>query len=155
MGGMRGTSAVALTLGAAAVAASPPVPRALAALAAKARIEAPIVRWCAGGLVAGAGNGYAIAVGAGARGGRYLVLQPDATVFELAAFAGGADLSCYSPARARALDATIRRSDTIHGRIEPRWRTTVVCGFVEATHAVCWQYSRADRAFVQVGEWTT
>jgi hypothetical protein len=49
----------------------------------------------------------------------------------------------------------MRRSDTIHGHLAPRWNTTIVCGFVDDTNAVCWQYSPADRALVKIGEWVT
>jgi hypothetical protein len=88
-------------------------------------------------------------------GGRYLVLEPNGTVTELASFARSADLSCYTPAEARRLHQTIGQSDTIHGKLEPRWRTTVVCAFVDDTTAVCWQHSPAGGAFVEVGGWTT
>jgi hypothetical protein len=65
------------------------------------------------------------------------------------------DLSCHTRDEARDLDATIQQSGTFHGRIEPRWNTTVICGFLDETTAVCWQYSPTDRRFVQVGLWTT
>ena len=73
----------------------------------------------------------------------------------LASFTGSAALSCYSRAVAEKLDVTIGRSEAIHGHITPRWRTTVVCAFVDNTTSVCWQYSPADRVFVKVGEWVT
>ena len=73
----------------------------------------------------------------------------------LASFTGSAALSCYSRAEAEKLDVTIGRSEAIHGHITPRWRTTVVCAFVDNTTSVCWQYSPADRVFVKVGEWVT
>ena len=90
-----------------------------------------------------------------AGGGRYLGvgLGPEAIV--LATFKDGADLACHTPARARALDEAISRNRTLHGAIKPAWRTTVVCGFVESTSAVCWQFSTGAREFVQIGEWTT
>jgi hypothetical protein len=73
----------------------------------------------------------------------------------LGSFSGQSDLSCYTRARAEALDVSIRESETIRGHLTPRWDTTVVCGFVEETLAACWQYSPADRAFVKVGQWET
>ena len=87
--------------------------------------------------------------------GRYLVLETDATVAELASFTRGAELSCYSRAEAEKLNVTIGQSDTIHGQITPRWSTTVVCGFVDGTMAVCWQHSPGERVFVEVGHWVT
>ena len=105
-------------------------------------------------LAAEASVDVAIAASTGA-GGRYLVLGPGSSAVELAPFAGRPDLSCYSRAEAVKLDRSVRTSDTIHGRIAPRWSTTVICGFVDETNAVCWQYSPAARAFVKVGEWIT
>jgi hypothetical protein len=132
-----------------------PAPAELSALAAKARLAGPIASWCRGDLPPGRNGGYAVAIREGSGGGRYLVLQPDATFIELAAFTAGPDLSCYSPADARKLSASIDQSETIHGAIAPRWRTTVVCGFVDNTTAVCWQYSPQERRFVKVGRWVT
>ena len=83
------------------------------------------------------------------------MVEPDAGVFELGGFKGGAELSCYSPAEARKVNVTIRRSETIQGSITPEYPTTVACGFVEDTTAVCWQYSPLKRAFVKVGGWVT
>ena len=88
-------------------------------------------------------------------GGRYVLLEADAPVVELATFSGGPDISCYTPAAARELSLTIERSETIHGNVVPRWSTTVVCAFVESTRAVCWQYSPDSHAFEKIGEWTT
>jgi len=85
----------------------------------------------------------------------HLILEADATVTDLAKYAGGADLSCYSRADAEALSTSIGESETVQGRITPRLDTTVVCGFVTNTEAVCWQYSPTERAFVRVGGWTT
>jgi hypothetical protein len=131
-----------------------PVPRELSALASRADLPAPL-RWCRGEFRAGRAGAYAVAVPSAITGGRYLVLEDAAPVVELAPFVGGADLSCYSPAEARRLDRSIRESETIHGEVAPRWPTTVVCGFVDDTTAVCWQYSPDARAFVKVGGWIT
>ncbi len=86
---------------------------------------------------------------------RSLNLNPARRIAAAAAFTGGADLACYSPAKAKDLDRSIRSNGTMHGGISPQWSTTVVCGFVDNTNAVCWQYSPAARAFVKVGEWIT
>ena len=83
------------------------------------------------------------------------MVEADATVSELGAFTGLADLSCYTAAEARNVNATIRRSNTVQGAIAPEHPTTVVCAFVENTSAVCWQYSPVTRAFVKVGGWVT
>ena len=84
-----------------------------------------------------------------------MVFEADGTVDDLAGFGSAASLSCYTRAEANGLDDTIRSSDTIHGHVTPRWDTTVVCGFIDDTNAVCWQFSPADRAFVTIGEWVT
>lgn len=137
-------------------AASPaPVPQDLAALAAKARIEARISAWCPLEFGRGRRGGYAVAVPSPTGGGRYLVLRPDSRAVELALFTGAADLSCYTPAQARRLDRALRASETLQGHIKPAGRSTVVCGFVAQTSARCWQHSPAVRAFVEVGYWLT
>ena len=74
---------------------------------------------------------------------------------ELATFKRKPDLSCYSRARALELSRAMARSETIEGRIAPRWSTAVICGFLDDTSATCWQYSPAANAFVQAGSWTT
>jgi hypothetical protein len=68
---------------------------------------------------------------------------------------GQPDLSCYSPAQAQNLHQEIQRSETISGGIAPKFGTTVICGFVHPTTATCWQYSPAERVFVEVGHWST
>ena len=130
-----------------------PVPAELAASIAKAQLQGTVASWCRGGFFAGGRPQYAVAV-ARERGGSYVVIDGGVAV-TLAAFSGGADLSCYTPAEARRLNRTIASSETISGRVAPRWNTTVVCGFVEDTSAVCWQYSPSRREFVKIGEWTT
>lgn len=133
----------------------PPLPPELSALAAKAPLEGPIAAWCRGGLRPNGPDGFAVAVAASGGGGRYVVLETDGTVVDLARFTGQPEVSCYSRAEARRLNDTIRQSQTIHGEVEPRWNTTVVCGFVEETSAVCWQHSPDRRAFVKIGGWVT
>lgn len=136
-------------------AAQPTPPPDLSALAARARVDGQLVSWCRGQFHPGQAHGYAAALSAATGGGRYLVLDGNATVVELARFNGAPDLACYTPAEARKLDASIRKSDTISGQVTPLFATTVVCAFVDNTSALCWQYSTAARAFVKVGEWET
>jgi hypothetical protein len=90
-----------------------------------------------------------------AGGGRYLVLESDASVQELGAFTRRPDLSCYRRAEAEQLSVVIGRSPTIHGQITPRWNVAVICAFVDDTTSVCWQYSPDDGVFVKVGGWIT
>lgn len=141
-------------LAAASVAAAQDLPSALAALAAKARLERPVTAWCGAEFRPGHPGAFAVAVTA-PDGGRYLAIDADGRVTELGAFKRSADLACYSRAQAEELDATIKQSETVEGHVTPRWKTTVVCGFVDDTAATCWQYSPRDRKFVPVGGWVT
>ncbi|HKT81107.1 MAG TPA: hypothetical protein VJP86_12860 [Vicinamibacterales bacterium] len=132
------------------------LPDDVARLVGKAGVRGRIASWCRGTLQPGRGNTFhAFAVSDSAEGGRYVVLNEDAAVTELATFKRSPDLSCYSQEQADALRATIARSATIHGDLRPRWTGTVVCGFVDDTESTCWQYSSDDRRFVRVGGWTT
>lgn len=144
-----------LALVAASIGSSQSVSPELSVLVQKAQLQLPVVSSCRGEFRAGRSRAYAVAVSSASAGGRYLVLESDATVLELAAFTGRPDLACYTPAAARKLNRDISRSATINGQIAPRWRTTVVCAFVNDTSAVCWQYSPTDRMFVKVGAWVT
>ena len=132
-----------------------PVPAELSALAAKAGLDQRVSNWCRAEFRTGHPGEFAVAVTSAAGGGRYLVLESDASVKELASFTRGPDLSCYSRAEAEQLDVTIGRSRTIQGQIRPRWSTAVICAFVEVTTSVCWQYSPDDNAFVKIGGWVT
>ena len=131
------------------------VPPDLQALAAKARVDGMVTAWCRAEFIPRTKGAFAVAVRASAEGGRYVAIDPDGHSSVLAAFEGDADLSCYTRDEARRLDSTIRRSETIQGAVRPRWNTTVVCGFVDNTSALCWQYSTTLRRFVEVGRWTT
>ena len=131
------------------------VPADVAALADKAGIKEPILASCGAEWEGGRPGGFAVAVGNRDAGGRYIALHQDATAVQLGTFSRKPDLSCYTPAGALKLNQRIAESATIEGGIAPRWRTTVVCGFVDETTAVCWQYSPADARFVEVGGWTT
>lgn len=146
---------LALAAASVLVAAQPNPPSDLAATMAKARPDGRLVSWCRGQFRPGGPHAYAAAVASVAGGGSYIVTDHDASVTVLAAFKGAPDLSCYTPAEARKLNESIRTSETISGRVAPAFSTTVVCGFVEETNAVCWQYSPASRAFIKIGEWQT
>jgi hypothetical protein len=142
-------------LAAASIAAAQPAPSELSALVAKARLDGPVAAWCRGEFRPGHPRAFVVAITSAAGGGRYLLLESDATVTELASFTRGADLSCYTRAEARKLDVVIGHSETIHGHITPRRSTAVVCAFVDDTTSVRWQYSPADVVFVKVGGWVT
>jgi hypothetical protein len=137
------------------VAAAQPPPSDLAALVARARVEGSIAAWCRGKFRPDRPRAFAAALASRAGGGKYVILEADGTLEDLGTFARAADVSCYTRGEATKLGATIRHSETIHGRVAPRWNTTVVCGFTDETTAACWQYSPVDRAFVKVGEWVT
>jgi hypothetical protein len=151
---LRASAAIAVVLSS-VFAPSRAAPAALSAAAAKARLNGTVLAWCAGEFRRGHAHAFAVAIAAPAGEARYIVIERDGTTFDLASFKGQADLSCYTPAQARRLNANIAASETIHGNVNPRWPTTVICGFVEATHAVCWQFSPTQRGFVKIGEWTT
>jgi hypothetical protein len=151
---LRLSGLAVLALAIAAPALGQGVPANVQKLAAAAGVASSVVAWCGGELRPGRRGDVAIAASSSADS-RYLVVGPGSSAVELAPYAGRPELSCYSPAQAVKLDRSIRDSETIHGQITPRWRTTVICGFVEETRAVCWQYSPAARAFLKVGEWIT
>ena len=124
------------------------LPEDLTGLIDKASLVGRIYSWCA------AADGFAVAtVNAPTPG--YVVLFVDGRVQTLAAYKGGPDLACYSRREAEKLHASITQSETIHGGVTPKWNTPVICGFVEDTMAVCWQYSSTARVFVEIGGWTT
>jgi hypothetical protein len=136
-------------------AAQPATPPDLSALVAKAGVDGRVASWCSGEFRTRGRKGYAASVTRAHGGGRYLVFEAGQAVGELESFQGTPDLSCYTPAEARKLNASIRSSDTIGGGVVPLFTTTVVCGFVENTRAICWQYSPKTRTFVKIGEWQT
>jgi len=142
-------------LAVASIAVAQSVPAELSVLAAKAGLDRPVAAWCRAEFRAGHPGAFAVAMSSAAGGGRYLVLESDASVKELGSFARRPDLSCYSRADAEQLGVTIGLSPTIHGQITPRWNTAVVCAFVDDTTSVCWQSSPDDGVFVKVGGWVT
>jgi hypothetical protein len=123
------------------------LPSDLTALMTKASLDVRVFSWCR------ATNGFAIATVGTDR--RYVVLHGDGRAETLAAYMAGPDLACYSRREAERLDASIKQSDTIDGSVTPRWDTTVICGFIADTEAVCWQYSPGEKKFVRIGGWTT
>lgn len=127
----------------------------LSEAARKAQLDGAIAGWCRGEFRPGQSGAFAVGISGGTGTGRYAVLDRDGTLNELAPFTAGAQIACYSPAEARKLSRSIARSETVEGWIRPRWKTTVVCGFVENTRAVCWQYSLTRHAYVEVGGWIT
>lgn len=131
-----------------------PAPADLFALLSKAAVSDRVVDWCAAAFHAGQKGAYAVALASRSRN-RYAAVTPDGSVTDLAMFDGAPDLACYASQEARKLDATIKQSDTIDGSITPQFSTTVVCGIVEATRAVCRQYAPGVRRFVVVGRWQT
>ena len=145
--------AVVLALAVAPAYAQTPPPE-LQALAAKSGITGSITAWCRAEFRAGHPGAFAVAL-ASAGGGRYAALDTDGRSTDLATYTGKPDLACYTSDEAKKLDASIRKSDTIHGQVTPRWKTTVVCGFTDDTSATCWQHAPAERAFVKVGQWVT
>lgn len=144
---------VTLVLAATTSFGQPPPPD-LAALVTRDGSGGRVMAWCRGEFRPDRPGAYAVAI-ANAHGSQYVVLDAHGTSTVLGAFSGGADLACYSPAAAAALSVSIRRSTTIQGRIAPRWKTSVVCGFIDNTTARCWQFSPSARAFVRVGGWVT
>ena len=126
----------------------------LTALLGRAGLTAPVSASCRGEFRPGHAGDWAAALGA-APDGRYVVLQDDGQTQELAGFAGKADLSCYSVREADRLNDTIAQSTTMNGRVVAEWDGAVVCGFIEPTIALCWQYAPEARKFVRIGGWTT
>lgn len=131
------------------------VPDEVLALVRGAGVAERIAEWCPASLRAGAPKGFAVAVASAGGGGRYAVVDADGTFTPLAPFTGGADLKCYGRRDAERLDASIKASATITGSVTPQWDTTVICGFVNDTEAVCWQFAARQHAFVRVGGWVT
>lgn len=127
----------------------------LAELTTKARLNGTIVSFCAAEFTSGRAGAYVVAVTSPDGVGRYVALHPDGVMQEINFFSRRGEVSCHTRAEALKLHGTIQKSETIHGSIEPRFDTTVVCTFVDDTTAMCWQYSPAVRDFVKVGQWTT
>ena len=127
----------------------------LAELTTKARLSGTIVSHCAAEFERGRAGAYAVAVISPDGNGRYVALHPDGVMQEIVPFFGEGEVSCYTRAEALKLQATIQKSETIHGSLEPRFDGTTVCTFITDTSVTCWQYSPAARDFVKVGQWLT
>jgi len=128
---------------------------ALATLLERAGEHGRVEASCRGSFWPAHSADFAAAVTDAPGGGRYLAVQADGRVHELAEYGGKADLSCYTVAEADRLNAAIAQSQTMNGRVVAEWDGTVVCGFIEPTIAVCWQYAQEQRKFVRIGGWTT
>jgi hypothetical protein len=126
-----------------------------AALLARAGVRGTLAASCRGEFRAGHAGEFAVAVSDHEGGGRYLALESEAGTHELAAYSGKPELSCYTVREADLLNAAIARSDTINGRVTAEWDGAVVCGFIEPTIAMCWQFAPEQKKFVRVGGWTT
>lgn len=152
------TRALSASIGAAALLvlrlAAQQADPALAAVLDRAGVHGRVDASCRGEFRPKAGD-FAVAVADATGAGRYLAVQDDGQVHELAEYSGKADLSCYTVREADRLNADIARSNTINGRVVAEWDGTVVCGFIEPTIAVCWQYAQEQRKFVRIGGWTT
>ena len=127
----------------------------LATVLDRAGVHGRVDASCRGGFRPGQGVDVAVAVSEAGSGGRYLVVQDDGSVHELSDYSGKPDLSCYTVTEADRLNASIAKSDTLNGRVVAEWDGTVVCGFIEPTIAVCWQFAQEQRRFVRIGGWTT
>lgn len=149
----RLTALVWMTAVTALTAQAPPSPD-LAPLLARAGITAAPLASCRGEFRIGHQAEFAVALPEPG-GGRYVILQDDGRTQVLTSFAGTPELSCYSLREADRLNDTIAKSATMNGRVVAEWDGTVVCGFLEPTIAVCWQYAPEDRTFVRIGGWTS
>ena len=150
----RWLASLAVVAGAIASAGGQTDQAAVSALLARAGVREQVAASCRGGFRPGHAADFAVAAG-DASGGRYLVVQDDAGLHELTTYSGKPDLACYSVREADRLNATIATSDTINGRVTAEWDGTVVCGFIEPTMAVCWQFAPEQKRFVRIGGWTT
>lgn len=150
----RGIGVAVICASLAAAVAAQQVRPDLAPLLAGAGVSGAPVASCRGELRLGHPDDVAVAVADADAGGRYVALM-DGQAYELATYSGKPSLSCYTVREADRLTADIARSDTINGRVTAEWDGAVVCGFIEPTIAVCWQYARERKGFVRVGGWMT
>lgn len=120
---------------------------------ANAEFEGTPLAWCAGKLLLGDAEAFAVAARSADADGGYFVIASTGETRDLATFTGSPELACYTMSEAVSLHETISSSEAIDGSIEPIWSTDVVCGFVDDVEAICWQYSPAERGFVRVGGW--
>lgn len=130
------------------------LPRELSTLLTRTAYEGRIESWCRVTIDKEKPAGFAVAL-VTAKGSQYAVVQSDARIVALADYTGRPDLTCSTRSEAQKLNATIVASATIQGSVIPKWDSTVICGFVRDTEAVCWQYSPPEKKFVRVGGWIT
>jgi hypothetical protein len=97
---------------------------------------------------------FAVAVRDTSTGGKYFILSADRTPTLLGSFSGEPELNCLSAESARDLSSVIQASETIHGKILPQSEAAVVCGFLSATEARCWQFEQ-EGALREIGGWVT
>jgi hypothetical protein len=131
------------------------VPPELAELTTKARLSGSILSYCPAEFTPGRKGAFAVASQSPDGNRRYMAIDADGTMWELAWFKGTGDLTCYTRAEGEKLADALAHSATVHGAVELQFDSTVICTFVEETTALCWQYSPSGRTFVLVGKWTT
>lgn len=131
-----------------------PLPFALAEALRGTTLRGEPTSWCRLGTRPQASQAFAVLVSKPA-GGEYVIVERRHPPLLLAAFEGKGELSCHTPRQARQLGASIARSETVRGAVQPKWNTTVICGFTRNTEAVCWQYAPALQRFERVGGWVT
>ena len=114
-----------------------------------------VVTWCQVPTAAGLPSGVAAAVESAPMAGHYVAIQPDGKLFQLAPYSGKPEVSCHTPASARALSRLVGGTPTVAGAVAPKGKGMVVCGFIEPTVAQCWQYSVSRRMYFSIGGWAT
>lgn len=90
-----------------------------------------------------------------ASGGRYLVLYPTGRTELLAVWKSSPEISCHTAQSATELHAAILESETVESSLRIGAEGAVICAFVSATEAACWQYSERKSAFERIGGWRT
>jgi len=143
----------ALALASPSAAQDPPFQ--LTRLMAKAHLRGTVASWCRGEFRGGYAGAFAVAVRSAPDSGRYVIVDTAGSIADLARYADGAEVSCFTRAEAQDLSKTLANMKAVHGSIRPRFDTTVVCAFLSNSEAACWQCSPAGRAFVRSGGWVT
>jgi hypothetical protein len=151
----RVRAAAVLAIGVSLSAAGQPADADLAEALSRAGIHDRVDASCRGAFRVGHDREFAVALASQGGGGRYVVVLDDGSHDQLSEFSGKPDLSCYTVTEADRLNASIAKSDTINGRVVAEWDGAVVCGFIEPTIAVCWQFAQEQKRFVRIGGWTT
>lgn len=112
--------------------------------------------YCVGRFTQHDADEYAIAARPGndTKNGSYFVYTREGMLTKLSDFSGGTDVQCLTNEEAQKLNPIIQQSG-MHGRIPDSHPFDTVCGFVEATTAVCWGYDEKERLFIALGGWIT